>query len=117
MLEKGVVAGIVNIWRHQYLGKQLDGDQWKVGIKNPLNKDKILRLSLEDSAVETSGSYEKYVTFNGKRYSHYRYTNWLSASGIISVSVLQNTELAGRRDFVLRMPARLGKLPRWLHIR
>lgn len=98
LIEKGVVAGIVNIsgdintW-----GKQLDGNQWKVGIKNPLNKDKIFAtFPLEDSAVETSGSYEKYVTFNGKRYSHIIDTRTgYPASGIISVSVFaKSTELA-----------------------
>jgi thiamine biosynthesis lipoprotein len=31
-----------------------------------MNKDKIFATFPEDSAVETSGSYEKYVTFNGK---------------------------------------------------
>ena len=72
LISKGVVAGIVNIsgdintW-----GKQTNGEKWKVGIKNPLNKNKIFAtFPLEDSAVETSGSYEKFVTFNGKRYSH-----------------------------------------------
>jgi thiamine biosynthesis lipoprotein len=98
LVEKGVLAGIVNIsgdintW-----GKQLDGNQWKVGIKNPLNKDKIFAtFPLEDSAVETSGSYEKYVTFNGKRYSHIIDTRTgYPASGIISVSVFaKSTELA-----------------------
>jgi thiamine biosynthesis lipoprotein len=98
LVEKGVVAGIVNIsgdintW-----GKQLDGEKWKVGIKNPLNKDKIFAtFPLEDSSVETSGSYEKYVTFNGKRYSHIIDTRTgYPASGVISVSVFaKSTELA-----------------------
>ncbi|MCG9792889.1 FAD:protein FMN transferase [Flavobacterium algicola] len=98
LLAKGVVAGIVNIsgdintW-----GKQMDGKQWKVAIKNPLNKDKIFAtFPLEDSAVETSGSYEKYVTFNGKRYSHIIDTRTgYPASGVISVSVFaSSTELA-----------------------
>ncbi|EIA07581.1 FAD:protein FMN transferase [Flavobacterium frigoris] len=98
LVEKGVVAGIVNIsgdintW-----GKQLDGSQWKVGIKNPLNRDKIFAtFPLEDSSVETSGSYEKYVTFNGKRYSHIIDTRTgYPAAGIISVSVFaKSTELA-----------------------
>lgn len=98
LIKKGVAAGIVNIsgdintW-----GKQLDGEKWKVGIKNPLNKDKIFAtFPLEDSAVETSGSYEKYVTFNGKRYSHIIDTRTgYPASGVISVSVFaKSTELA-----------------------
>ena len=98
LLSKGVVAGIVNIsgdintW-----GKQLNGEEWKVGIKNPLNKDKIFAtFPLLDSAVETSGSYEKYVTFNGIRYSHIIDTRTgYPASGVISVSVFaKSTEFA-----------------------
>jgi thiamine biosynthesis lipoprotein len=40
-----------------------------------MNKDKIFAtFPLEDSAVERlPGSYEKYVTFNGKVFAHYRY--------------------------------------------
>jgi FAD:protein FMN transferase len=94
----GCVAGLVNVsgdistW-----GKQPNGDQWKVGIKNPMNKNKIFAtFPLEDTAVETSGSYEKYVTFNGKRYSHIIDTRTgYPASGLISVSVFaKTTELA-----------------------
>ncbi|MBU2060241.1 MAG: FAD:protein FMN transferase, partial [Bacteroidetes bacterium] len=98
LIAKGAPAGIVNIsgdintW-----GKQIDGKQWKVGIKNPLNKDKIFAtFPLENSAVETSGSYEKYVTFNGVSYSHIIDTRTgYPASGVISVSVFAtSTELA-----------------------
>ncbi|SEF96580.1 FAD:protein FMN transferase [Flavobacterium urumqiense] len=98
LTSKGVVAGIVNIsgdintW-----GKQTNGEKWKVGIKNPLNKNKIFAtFPLDDSAVETSGSYEKYVTFNGIRYSHIIDTRTgYPATGVISVSVFaKTTELA-----------------------
>ncbi|MFV5693195.1 FAD:protein FMN transferase [Flavobacterium sp. LT1R49] len=98
LTSKGVAAGIVNIsgdintW-----GKQTNGEKWKVGIKNPLNKNKIFAtFPLDDSAVETSGSYEKYVTFNGKRYSHIIDTRTgYPATGVISVSVFaKTTELA-----------------------
>lgn len=86
------VSGDINTW-----GKQLDGKPWTVGIINPMNKNKIFAtFPLVDSAVETSGSYEKYVTFNGKRYSHIidPRTGYPS-SGIISVSVFaKKTELA-----------------------
>ena len=51
---------------------------------------------LVDRAVETSGNYEKYVTFNGKRYSHIiDPRSGYPASGIISVSVFaKQTEIA-----------------------
>ncbi|WP_333876161.1 FAD:protein FMN transferase [Flavobacterium sp.] len=98
LIAKGCVAGLVNVsgdistW-----GKQPNGESWKVGIKNPMNKNKIFAtFPLEDTAVETSGSYEKYVTFNGKRYSHIIDTRTgYPATGLISVSVFaKTTELA-----------------------
>ena len=96
--EKGCVSGLVNVsgdintW-----GKQPNGNSWTVGIVNPMNKNKVFAtFPLEDSAVETSGSYEKYVTFNGKRYSHIiDPRTGYPATGIISVSVFaKQTELA-----------------------
>jgi thiamine biosynthesis lipoprotein len=95
---KGCSAGLVNVsgdintW-----GTQLDGSPWAVGIINPMNKNKVFAtFPLVDSAVETSGSYEKYVTFNGIRYSHIidPRTGYPS-NGIVSVSVFaKKTELA-----------------------
>ncbi len=72
LIEKGVEAGIINAsgdlttW-----GTQPDGSPWMVGITNPLNKDKVFSwFPLDNNAVVTSGNYEKYVEFNGKRYTH-----------------------------------------------
>ena len=96
--EKGCNSGLVNVsgdintW-----GKQPDGQSWTVGIVNPMNKNKVFAtFPLDDSAVETSGSYEKYVTFNGKRYSHIiDPRTGYPASGIVSVSVFaKQTEIA-----------------------
>ncbi|HMR17318.1 MAG TPA: FAD:protein FMN transferase, partial [Mariniflexile sp.] len=70
--QKGVVAGIINAsgdlntW-----GKQPDGKDWMVAIVNPLNKSKVFSwLPVHNSAVVTSGNYEKYVTLNGTLYTH-----------------------------------------------
>ena len=69
---EGVKSGIINAsgdlttW-----GKQADGKDWMIGITNPLNKDNIFSLfPVVNAAVATSGNYEKYVTFNGVKYSH-----------------------------------------------
>jgi thiamine biosynthesis lipoprotein len=94
----GCVSGIVNVsgdintW-----GKQVDGKLWTVAIVNPMNKNKIFAtFPLEDSAVETSGSYEKYVSFNGVRYSHIiDPRTGYPAKGVVSVSVFaKQTEIA-----------------------
>jgi len=74
----------MNTW-----GKQINGEEWKVAITNPLNKDKAFGLlPITDGAVVTSGNYEKNVTFKGKRYAHIidPRTGYPS-SGIISVTV------------------------------
>lgn len=72
MLKKGISAGIVNgsgdlsAW-----GRQPNGKDWSIGITNPMKNDKlIVTLALKDASVVTSGSYEKFVSLNGHRYSH-----------------------------------------------
>ena len=98
LFSKGCVSGIVNVsgdinaW-----GKQPDGKPWTVGIVNPLNKNKIFAtFPLENSAVETSGSYEKFVIFNGIRYAHIiDPRTGYPAQGVVSVSVFaKQTEIA-----------------------
>jgi len=94
LYSKGCKAGLINVsgdiiaW-----GKQPDNTPWKVGIVNPLNKNKVFAMfPLLDSAVETSGNYEKYVTFNGKRYSHIiDPRTGYPATGVVSVSVFAKT--------------------------
>jgi len=98
LFSKGCTSGIVNVsgdinaW-----GKQPDGKPWTVGIINPMNKNKVFAtFPLENSAVETSGSYEKFVMFNGIRYAHIiDPRTGYPAQGIISVSVFaKQTEIA-----------------------
>ena len=98
LLSKGCKSGIVNVsgdintW-----GKQTDGNPWTVAIINPVNKNKVFApFPLIDSAVETSGNYEKYVTFNNIRYSHIiDPRTGYPATGVVSVSVFaKQTEIA-----------------------
>ena len=98
LIEKGVKAGIINAsgdlnaW-----GKQANGTDWMVAITNPLNKNKVFSwLPINDSAIVTSGNYEKFISFNGIRYSHIidPRTGYPS-TGIISTSIMtSNAELA-----------------------
>lgn len=98
LIEKGVKAGIINAsgdlnaW-----GKQANGRDWMVAITNPLNKNKVFSwLPINDSAIVTSGNYEKFISFNGIRYSHIidPRTGYPS-TGIISTSIMtSNAELA-----------------------
>lgn len=90
LISKGVVAGIINASGDMNTwGKQPNGDDWKVAITNPLNKEKAFGLMpITNGAVVTSGNYEKFVTFNNVRYSHIiDPRTGYPASKIISVTV------------------------------
>jgi thiamine biosynthesis lipoprotein len=72
MVSKDVKGGIINAsgdlttW-----GTKVTGEKWLVGIANPLSKDKVFSwLPVIESSVATSGNYEKFITLNGKKYSH-----------------------------------------------
>lgn len=90
LMGKGVSAGIINASGDMNTwGKQPNGKEWQVAITNPLDKKKAFALlPIKQGAVVTSGNYEKYVTFEGKRYSHIidPRTGYPS-SGILSVTV------------------------------
>jgi thiamine biosynthesis lipoprotein len=98
LLSKGCSSGLVNVSGDIFAwGRQPDGKPWTVGIVNPMNKNKIIAtFPLENSAVETSGSYEKFVVFDGKRYSHIiDPRTGYPAMGVVSVSVFaKQTEIA-----------------------
>jgi len=48
-----------------------DKKKWTVGIRHPRRKDAILgTIEIEKGAVATSGDYEQFVDYNGKRYHH-----------------------------------------------
>lgn len=99
VLEKrGVKGGIVNAsgdlstW-----GKQVNGRLWQIGIVNPFNELKDLTtLKLNRAAVTTSGSYEKFVMLNGKRYAHIiNPKTGYPVTGLTSVTVVgQSAETA-----------------------
>ncbi len=47
------------------------GRPWIIGIRHPDRKDEIIaRLPLVDTAISTSGDYERYFDENGQRYHH-----------------------------------------------
>ena len=91
MIAKGIKAGIVNgsgdmsVW-----GKQPNGRPWTIGITNPEHPEDLLAvIPLRGGAIVTSGNYEKFVVFNGKRYSHIiNPVTGYPASGLRSVTIM-----------------------------
>lgn len=95
---EGVASGIVNAsgdltaW-----GTQANGKPWTIGIADPDNAQlPFSYMNITDMAVATSGNYEKFVTINGKKYSHtINPKTGLPVTGIKSVTIISpNAEIA-----------------------
>lgn len=85
-IDSGIInaSGDINSW-----GNKPDGTFWQVAITNPLNKNNSFgTFPISNQSVVTSGNYEKFVNFNGKRYSHIidPRTGYPS-TGILSVTI------------------------------
>ena len=98
LIQNGVTSGIINAsgdlaaW-----GLQPNGKQWTIGIANPdFPQEAFSYIEISGKAVATSGSYEKYVIIDGRKYSHtIDPKSGLPISGIKSVTVIcDNAELA-----------------------
>jgi len=62
---------IVNAGGDLRVGGFKNNQLWSIGIQNPRESQKILaRISVSDTAIATSGDYEKYFIYQGKRYHH-----------------------------------------------
>ncbi|MFC1752002.1 FAD:protein FMN transferase [Thermoproteota archaeon] len=86
-ITKAIVDGGGNLF---CLGLNEKGEPWKVGVKDPMDPEKIGKLiDLEDQAVATSAGYERFIRINGIKYSHIadpRTGKLVPAKGSVSVA-------------------------------
>lgn len=71
-LERKVPGGLVNLAGDvRVFGTHPAGKPWRIGIVHPREPDKIIAsVEVQDSAVATSGDYERFMVIEGKRYCH-----------------------------------------------
>jgi thiamine biosynthesis lipoprotein len=98
LISKGVTGYALNLGGNvRCIGTKADGSSWRTGIRDPENPDSIVvTISMADCSCVTSGSYERYFTVDGVRYSHIIDKDTLRpATGFSSVSVVcQDSALA-----------------------
>lgn len=72
LLQAGVTSASVDAGGDiRVIGSKPDGSAWRIGVRHPRERRKILAvLELRDSAVVTSGDYERYFMVAGTRYHH-----------------------------------------------
>ncbi len=98
LLKNNVQSGIINAsgdlsaW-----GLQPNGKKWTIGVADPDAPNAAFSyMEVSNKAVATSGNYEKFVTINGKKYSHtIDPKTGLPITGIKSVTIMaSNAEFA-----------------------
>jgi len=98
LMRNNVHSGIINAsgdlsaW-----GLQPDGRKWTIGVADPDSPNAAFSyMEISNKAVATSGNYEKFVTINGKKYSHtIDPKTGLPITGIKSVTIIaSNAEFA-----------------------
>ena len=92
LTDEKVESAIINLGGNVFgFRKKPDGSLWNIAIRDPNEPDKYLAaIRLEDSAVITSGGYERYFEENGIIYHHILdpRTGKPSDSGLKSVSII-----------------------------
>ena len=68
----GIGNGFLNVGGDIYaLGEAPDGAPWRVGVRDPYDRERMaVTLELSDAAVATSGDYEQYFDYQGRRFGH-----------------------------------------------
>lgn len=98
LIENEVKSGIVNAsgdlsaWGHQE-----NGNPWTIGVADPNHRNEIFStFNITNTAVATSGNYEKFVMIGNKKYSHtIDPKTGFPVRGIKSVTIIaQNAEIA-----------------------
>ncbi len=92
----GVSSGLINLGGNvMVVGSRRDGSPWRVGIRYPDVGQTALAgyLEVRDAAVVSSGGYEHYFDYNGRRYHHILdpTTGQPAATNVLGVSVVASS--------------------------
>ncbi len=89
----GCPRAIVNIGGDlSILGKRKDKKPWRIAIRHPRSDSFIGYLDVDECAIATSGDYERFFIYEGKRYHHILDPrDGMPASRCQSVTVVTNS--------------------------
>lgn len=93
--DNGITSAIISLGGNVHaIGKKSSGEDWVVGITDPHNKSQLIgKIRISDSAVITSGGYQRCFEQDGIKYHHIiDPKNGKSAdSGLASVTVISGS--------------------------
>ena len=113
--QQGVRNALINIGGNVLaLGKH-GSRAWRVGIQHPRKSGPIATLELHDGeAIGTSGDYQRYFEFGGKRYCHLiDPRSGRPVQGVQAVTVLTHGVRAGVLSDATSKPLFISGVPGW----
>lgn len=95
--QQGIHNALINIGGNVLALGQHGSRPWRVGIQHPRKPGPLATLELHDGeAIGTSGDYQRFFEFNGKRYCHLiDPRTGYPAQGVQAVTILTHGERAG----------------------
>ncbi len=73
LIARGVTSYVLNFGGNmRAIGTKVNGNGWVTGIRNPFRGDNpfVLRMSLKNASLVTSGDYQRYFVYDGVKYHH-----------------------------------------------
>ena len=71
MIDSGVENALLDLGGNIYALGSRQGEPFRIGIADPENPQEVVGyLELTDCSAVTSGIYQRYLTWEGKRYHH-----------------------------------------------
>lgn len=90
--EAGVTSALLDLGGNiQLIGTKPDGEDWRIGLRDPFGDTYMGVLSISDRAVVTSGNYERYfIGEDGKQYGHILdpSTGYPVENGLVSMTIV-----------------------------
>ncbi|WP_035383285.1 FAD:protein FMN transferase [Ferriphaselus sp. R-1] len=114
--QQGIHHALVNIGGNVMALGQHGSRPWRVGIQHPRKPAPIATLELRDGeAIGTSGDYQRYFEFGGKRYCHLiDPRTGHPAQGVQAVTILTHGDHAGLLSDAASKPLFLAGAAAWV---
>ncbi|MFA5576217.1 MAG: FAD:protein FMN transferase [Tissierellaceae bacterium] len=100
LIENKVEKAIVDLGGNLFIhGEKDQGVQWLIGIQDPFNPTGSYAgvVEVSDKSVVTSGDYERFFTFEGKRYNHIidPYLGYPADNDLTGISIISDKSIDG----------------------
>ncbi|MCF6465370.1 FAD:protein FMN transferase [Clostridium sp. Cult2] len=100
LMDNGVKSAIIDLGGNVYaVGEKEDGVFWRIGIQDPfqVTGNYLGILNIRDKSIVTSGDYERFFIYEGKKYHHIidAKTGYPSENEVAGISVVSDKSIDG----------------------